>query len=359
MRKVERIDPITVDALRLRDALASALAGGPAVALTLALAPIPQDLVAEEVALLIATGGSTGKPKIVALSANAMVESARLSNQTLGAQRGDQWSLSLPFNHIAGINQLLRSIDIDSDPVKHGGQFISIVPTQLYRVLKDRNERFEELVNAKKVLIGGAGIPQQLLDQGIAAGIRLVTSYGMTEMCGGCIYDGKALPGVEVKLTDANRIALKGPMQALGYFDDDNASRESFVDGWFITSDTGKITTEGKLVVHGRADDVIISGGENISPSAVTECLQQRFPDREILVMGVPDEEWGQSLRVIMTKSAVEQDPTLAQIRDIVADGIGKVAAPRSLLLLSEMPTQPNGKIDRQFLLNTQPTQAL
>lgn len=355
MRKVERIDPITVDALRLRDALASALAGGPAVALT----PTSLNLVSEEIALLIETGGSTGRPKIVALSANAMQVSARLSNQTLGANQGDKWSLSLPLNHIAGINQLLRSIDLGSDPAQQGGQFISIVPTQLYRCLKERGKSFDELINAKKVLIGGGAISTQLLEEGIAAGIPLVVSYGMTEMCGGCIYDGRALPGVEVKISPEMRIALKGPMQALGYFDGQQLTRENFVDGWFITDDEGALGDDGTLMVHGRADDVIISGGEKISPSLVSDYLNRQFPDREILVIGVPDAEWGQSLRVIMTDSVTNQNPTLAQIRAIIADGVSKVAAPRSLLLLSEIPTKANGKIDRQFLLSAQPTEAL
>ena len=355
MRKVERIDPITVDALRLRDALASALSGGPAVA----LAAISQEVVDEEIALLVETGGSTGAPKIVALSAAAMQASARLSNQALGALPGERWSLSLPLNHIAGINQLLRSIDLDSDPMKDGGQFFSIVPTQLFRALRERNKFFDHLVQAKKVLIGGAAISLQLLEQGIAAGIPLVTSYGMTEMCGGCVYDGRALPGVAVKITENGRIALKGPVQAEGYFNNEVATKNSFVEGWFITSDEGEITSAGKLLVHGRADDVVISGGEKVSPNLIVQILEEHFPTREIHVIGIPDKEWGQSIRVIMRSSPGEVPPTLDEIRRLVADGIGKVAAPRSLLLLSTIPTLANGKINRQYLISSEATEAL
>ena len=118
MRKVERIDPITVDALALRDALARALDGGPA----LSLAPISHQSVPEQIALLILTGGTTGAAKLVALSADAMRASASLSNRELGAKTSDRWSLSLPLHHIAGINQLLRSIDLQNDPVKGSGE---------------------------------------------------------------------------------------------------------------------------------------------------------------------------------------------------------------------------------------------
>ena len=355
MRKVERIDPVTVDALRLRDALAHALSGGPAVALT----ALPHELVGEDVALLIETGGSTGAPKIVALSASAMKASARLSNQALGATKGDCWSLSLPLNHIAGVNQLLRSIDNDSDPVVKGGEFISVVPTQLYRALRERGEQFEILTNAKKVLIGGATVPAQLLHDAASAGVPLVTSYGMTEMCGGCIYDGRTLPGVEVKFINEKTIALKGPMQAGGYFEDDFATRTSFIDDWFITSDEGELSNDGKLIVHGRSDDVIISGGEKISPNRVAELLRENFPTSEILVIGVPDREWGESLRVIMTLGHDHQGPMLAQIRELVAKRISKVAAPRSLLLLSALPIKANGKIDYQFLANAEATEEI
>jgi O-succinylbenzoic acid--CoA ligase len=355
VRKVERIDPVAVDALRLRDALARALSGGPAVA----LAALPHEKVGEDVALLIETGGSTGTPKIVALSASAMKASARLSNQALGATKGDCWSLSLPLNHIAGVNQLLRSIDNDSDPLVKGAEFISIVPTQLYRALRARGEQFELLANAKKVLIGGAAVPAQLLQEAASAGIPLVTSYGMTEMCGGCIYDGRALPGVEVKFINGKTVALKGPMQAEGYFDDDYGTETSFVDGWFITSDEGELSSDGKLVVHGRSDDVIISGGEKLSPNRVADLLRENFPTSEILVMGVPDKEWGESLRVIMTISNDHHGPMLPQIRELVAQGISKVAAPRSLLLLSELPVKANGKIDHQFLANAKATEEI
>ena len=355
MRKVERIDPTKVDALRLRDALASALSGGSAVA----LAPITNEQVPDDLALLIETGGSTGKPKVVGLSAAAMRASARLSNQVLGANPHDRWSLALPLHHIAGINQLLRAIDLGTDPVSAGGEYISVVPTQLYRALRDGAESLGRLKMAKAVLIGGAAVPKELVAVAKEVGIPLVTSYGMTEMCGGCIYDGIPLPGVEISINDQNTIALKGPMRAQGYFEDIEGTERAFVGEWFITSDEGEIGADGRLLIHGRSDDVIISGGEKISPALVAEFLRAQFPQTELHVLGIPDKEWGEALRVVMVKSPEISTTSLAQIRQFVGESINRVAAPRSLLLLSEMPIKANGKLDIEALVSAPATEAI
>lgn len=367
MRNVERIDPLLVAPLRLRDALAQALDGGPTVALTEITSEEMERLerLPESAALLIETGGSTGAPKIVAISANALKISASLSNQALGADIGDCWSLSLPLNHIAGINQLLRSIELGTDPVEANAQFISIVPTQLHRALERPDGFLDQLRNAKKVLIGGAAVPEKLVTRGQESGIQLVTSYGMTEMSGGCIYNGKALPGVAIKIDSARRISLKGPMRALGYLNNSDANRESFVNEWFITSDYGSINESGELHIEGRVDDVIISGGEKISTSKVSQILQERFPKCEIHVIGIPDSEWGVALRVVIANrefariNSNTQRISLQEVRNIVGAALGKVAAPRSLLLLSEMPLKSNGKADFQALVTAHPTEKI
>jgi O-succinylbenzoic acid--CoA ligase len=367
VRNVERIDPLSVAPLRLRDALARAIDGGPTVALTELTSEQSEDLarLPESAALLIETGGSTGAPKIVALSANALKISASLSNQTLGAEIGDRWSLSLPLNHIAGVNQLLRSIELGTDPVETNAQFISIVPTQLYRALERPDRFLEQLRSAKKVLIGGAAVPENLVKRGRESGIKLVTSYGMTEMCGGCIYNGKTLPGVEIKIDSSSKIALKGPMRALGYLNNNQANRESFVNEWFITSDYGSINEEGELNIAGRADDVIISGGEKISTGEVSRILQERFPESEIFVVGVPDSEWGVALRVVIANRKFErvndisQMISLQEVRNLLGGALGKVAAPRSLLLLSELPMKSNGKADLEALAAATPTEKI
>ena len=345
---------MAVDAMRLRDALIHALAGGPAVALT----SITEHEVPDEIALIIQTGGTTGAPRSVALSAAALRASADASNERLGATAKDRWSLHLPLNHIAGVNQLLRSIALGTDPVSRSAQFISIVPTQLHRALRDSADLLDQLRNARSVLIGGAQVPESLLDQGLAAGINLVTSYGMTEMCGGCVFDGIPLAGVQAKVVASGQLALSGPMRAAGYLHDGIIeSNGAFTGDWFVTSDLGSITSDGRVHIVGRNDDVIISGGEKISTTRVAEFLQSAFPNIEVYAVGVPDEQWGESLRIVIVNSQQAKQITLRELRSLVAESIGRAAAPGSLLLLDEMPLKANGKIDFAFLIGAAATE--
>ena len=313
----------------------------------------------EQIAILIETSGSTGTPKLVALSAQAIKASAEVTNQYLGAEPGDRWSLTLPLNHIAGINQLTRSIDLKSSPAPsdgEGAQFISIVPTQLHRAIQNRDSLFNNLLATKKVLVGGAPISQNLIDEANECGISIVTSYGMTEMSGGCIYNLQPLPGVEMRIDVNGLINLKGPMIANSYFGDEASTNKNFQSGWFITSDVGEINN-GELKILGRSDDLIISGGEKISAVKVESLIRSHFPDLEIIVIGISDIEWGQALRVVV--AGKNRGLTLAQIRDIVGLQIGRFAAPRSLLHLERMPMIGIGKPDLVLLRSAQATEEM
>ena len=314
---------------------------------------------AEQIAILIETSGSSGTPKLVALSAQAISESAEITNQFLGAEIGDRWSLTLPLNHIAGINQLTRSINLNSLPAPsdgEGAQFISIVPTQLHRAIQNRDSLFNNLLAAKKVLVGGAPISEKLISEAHECGIAIVTSYGMTEMSGGCIYNSLPLPGVEMRIAANGLINLKGPMIANSYFGDQESTRKHFQAGWFITSDIGEIENE-ELKIIGRSDDLIISGGEKISAVKVEALIRSYYPDLEIIVIGISDIEWGQALRVVVTGE--KHGLTLAQIRDIVGVQIGRFAAPRSLLNLEKMPMIGIGKPDLVLLRSAQATEEM
>jgi O-succinylbenzoic acid--CoA ligase len=313
----------------------------------------------EPIAILIETSGSSGTPKLVALSAQAVSASAEITNKFLGAEIGDRWSLTLPLNHIAGINQLTRSINLETTPAQsdgEGAQFISVVPTQLHRAIQNRDSLFNNLLAAKKVLVGGAPISEKLIDDSLQFGIPIVTSYGMTEMSGGCIYNSLPLPGVEVRIDINGLINLKGPMIASSYFDDKELTQKHFQEGWFITSDLGELEND-KLKIIGRSDDLIISGGEKISAIKVEALIRSHYPDLEFTVIGIPDIEWGQALRVVVTGD--NQGLTLAQIRDIVGVQIGRFAAPRSLLYLEQMPMIGIGKPDLVLLKSAQATEEI
>ncbi len=329
--------------------LAAALVGaGPAIAFgSVSLTRVP-----EQVALVIATSGSTGGPKEVGITAKALLASAKASNKFLDAKFGQVWSLLLPLNHVAGVNVLVRSLELGTTPIdlRETNEFLkadftAIVPTQLFRALNGDDRLLDHLKNCQAVLVGGAALPPALGDQAKSRGINIITTYGMTETCGGCIYDGIPLDGVEVDTSD-EIIKIKGPTLAYAYLNDTDAWQTSFVDGWFVTSDRAELV-DGKLNVFGRADDVIISGGEKISLSAVEAALQSQFPSNSFAAFAVPDLEWGNALHI-----AIVGDPAKSteEIASFLERSLGVVAKPKGFLILSELPMMGIGKVDQKAL---------
>jgi len=340
------------DASTVRRALSAALDGGPPVV----LGPPPSRPVPRGVVLVLRTSGSrTGVGRPVALSAAALLAGADATHARLGGP--GRWVLALPPRHIAGVQLLARSVRAAISPVVVGGPFdpgslatalldapdnhplyLSLVPTQLHRLLAAGEAAIGALGRCSAVLLGGAAAPAPLLARARAAGVPVITTYGMTETSGGCVYDGVPLPGVSIVLADDGRIELGGPVVADGYLDD---GRQPFrvTEGmrWFTTSDTGDIDAEGRLHVHGRADDVLVSGGVNVHPAHVERLLAGVA--EEVLVVGVPDEEWGQLVTAVVTGAT-----TLRQLRDAVGGG---PQAPRALVRVAQIPTRGPGKPDR------------
>ena len=275
----------------------------------------------------ISTSGSTGAPKEILLPASAMIFSARNSNQFLGATPGDRWSLLLSPEHTAGLNVLVRSIELGTAPVtdNESADFTAIVPTQLFRALNGDEKLLKHLQGCKAVLVGGAAADIDLLAQARATGINCITTYGMTETSGGCIYDGTPLPGVEVRIGET--IELKGPMLA----------RVDLKDGFFITSDLGKIE-DGKLIVLGRADDVINSGGKKVSLSKVEAALGEAFA-----AFGTENSEWGASLNIATTSQMSDEE-----IQLVLSVKFGVKAL--KIYRVNEIPRTALEKIDRQVL---------
>ena len=325
---------------RLAEALASQ---GPA----LSLGQSATRIVDGDISLVVATTGSSGVAKEVGLSAAALVSSAQGSNKFLAASPGDTWSLLLPATHIAGINVLIRSLELGTEPVdlrKHQGpypqvSFTAIVPTHLFRALNGDSNLMKHLVDAKAVLVGGAALST-------AAGINIVTTYGMTETCGGCIYNGQVLAGVEVKIVEENRIAIKGSVLATNYIGAESLWKQEMHDGWFFTSDFGRIE-DGRLIVEGRVDDVLICGGVNISISAVERFLQNRYPALTFAAFGVKNSEWGDALHLAIAGDVAANEK---EITEFLVEEFGVVAKPRGFLSLPELPLIGIGKVDRKKL---------
>jgi O-succinylbenzoic acid--CoA ligase len=296
---------------------------------------------------VVGTSGTTGYAKEVAISAQAITSSAKASNEFLGAKHGDTWSLLLPLTHIAAVNVFVRALQLGTVPLDlrnvegnyPDSNFTAIVPTQLFRALNGDARLLKHLQNAKKVLIGGASLSQGLRRQATSAGIDVVSTYGMTETCGGCIYDGEAISDVEFEV-DNGRVRIKGKTLATTYLN----RPWSLNKGWFETSDLGEII-DNKLIVLGRADDVIVSGGENISLSAIENSLAVAFPQLQTAAFSYSDPQWGQSLHLAVVGEFSDESILLHLEKDL-----GSMAKPKSIHHLSSLPLRGIGKIDREAL---------
>ena len=418
--------------------------------------------------VLRTSGSTTGTGKLVGVSMDALVASARATHKRLCGP--GIWVLALPAYHAAGVQVLVRAavagthvfnaykeggfdpqhlaqvIDaacvaaadcgagssFDDDAVSScaggvGGEaegalaaddsgracpvYTSLVPTQLRRALDDEQLR-SALARLDAVLIGGAAADAQLLEQAKAAGIRVVTTYGMSETCGGCVYDGQPLPGVSMDVDQATgAIWLSGPMLATGYLGDEERTRRCFVsrpqagegtrdagntasaaesteagaDGagteagatrpgaetgtgagsyagageparrWFITSDRGQIV-DGRLQVLGRLDDVIISGGIKVEPGPIEALLALNPLVSECAVVGLPDLQWGQVVTAVVVPASmpglgrVDEGAILAQIRVYLEQKLSGAQCPKQVLLADALPYKGIGKVDRRAL---------
>jgi O-succinylbenzoic acid--CoA ligase len=324
--------------------------------------------VPDEVALVVQTSGSTGEPRLVMLSAAALRASAAATDARLGGP--GQWLLTLPASHVAGLQVLSRSILAGTEPVvgTPGGfrpdlfaadaarlsghrRHVSLVPTQLHRLLDDDGAGLAALVRFDAVLLGGAATSPALLARAQAAGVRVTATYGMTETCGGCVYDGAALDGVRVQVEGDGRVLVAGPVLASGYLGRPDLDAQAFADRggtrWLRTSDLGQLR-DGRLTVLGRLDDLLLTGGVLISPIAVEHLLAQLPGVREVCVVGVLDAEWGQSVTAVVVPVAGAPVPTLASVRTHITRSLGSAAAPRRLVLIDRLPVRGPGKTDRR-----------
>lgn len=349
-REIRAIDP-TWTLAQLRAHLDKAIKGeGPA----LTLAPISAKSVPAEISLVVSTSGSTGDAKEVGLSAPALLASARATNKFFGAEAGQTWSLLLPLTHIAGINVLMRSLELGTSAIDARqitgaypyADFTAIVPTQLFRALNGDSHLLEHLLSAKAVLVGGAALDSNLADQARAAGINIVESYGMTETCGGCIYDGLAIGGTSFVIDQNGLIKISSEMLATSYLNDQAGWNSKFTNGYFLTSDLGEISG-GKLKVIGRADDVIVTGGENISLLKVEAIIRQVFPEIECSAFAIADPQWGQALHLAIAGSF---KPDSAAINEVLSTQISAAAKIKGFTYLDKLPRTALDKVNRQEL---------
>jgi O-succinylbenzoic acid--CoA ligase len=330
-------------------------AGPPAVVAAARAALRPEEPLEPGADLVVGTSGSTGAGRAVLLSSAALRASAAATHERLGGP--GSWLLALPVSAIAGLQVLCRSSlaghpatvpapgETLADAVARmpaGRRYTALVPTQLRRFLDTEPAALRAF---DAVLVGGAATDAALLARARADDVAVVTTYGMTETAGGCVYDGEPLEGVAVRIADG--VELSGPTLALGYRLDPEATESAFADGWFRTRDAGSLSEDGRLVVHGRLDDVVISGGVNVIPTAVEAVLREHPDVTDAVVFGRPDEEWGQQV-VAAVVPTPGRTPHLGVLRPWVADRLGPASAPRALLLLDALPLLHTGKPDRR-----------
>jgi O-succinylbenzoic acid--CoA ligase len=298
----------------------------------------PELGVDDDVALVITTSGSTGPPKGAELSRPALEASARGTMARIGRRADDCWLACLPWHHIGGLQVLLRArlfgiplvvherFDVARVDAERDATLVSLVPTQLLRLL----DVGVDLARFRAILLGGAQAPPGLLDRAAAAGAHVVTTYGMSETSGGCVYDGTPLDGVQMRIDGNGRVQLRGSVLMSRYRLQPELTAEVLRDGWFVTSDLGRLGPGGRLSVHGRVDDVVVTGGENVD-AAVT---------------AVADAEWGQRLVAVVVPAGTAP-PGLDELREWCRRTLPAAAAPRGLVVVESIPRLASGKHDR------------
>jgi O-succinylbenzoic acid--CoA ligase len=315
----------------------------------------PEEPLEPGVDLVVVTSGSTGAGRGVLLPSAAVQASAAATTSRLGGP--GNWLLALPVSAIAGLQVICRSVltgrrvtalqpgetlTAALARMPAGRRYTAVVPTQLRRYLDTEPAA---LCAFDAVLVGGAATDPPLLARARAAEVAVVTTYGMTETAGGCVYDGIPLDGVGVRVTEG--IELAGPVLASGYRLDPTASAAAFAGGWFATRDAGALDADGRLTVHGRLDDVVISGGVNVAPQAVEAVLREHPHVADAVVFGRADDEWGQ--RVVAAVVPVPGTvPALPSLRSWVTDRLGAPSAPRELHVVATVPLLHTGKPDRR-----------
>lgn len=311
------------------------------------------------VAIVMPTSGTAGEPKLVELHRVAVVVAVSRSAKRLGATPGAPWICPLTPAHIGGLLVLLRGAILGAPVTMHerfdperlvqdgdGAAFASVVPAMVRRLVAS-----DLGLNGLTLVVGGDGIDDETATRARGRGATIVTTYGLTETCGGFTYDGVPLDGMQVRMDAADVIEVSGSTLMEGYRLDAAATGAVFTtDGWLRTGDVGAIDDDGRLSVFGRADHVIRSGAEKVWPEEVERALSSHPKVRDVAVAGSPDPEWGSHVRALVVPARSEDPPSLEELRAHGAEQLARFKLPRELQLVEEIPRTSTGKVRRGAL---------
>ena len=316
---------------------------------TVSLHEVPSE-VEPDLALIVESSGSTGRPKQIQIPREALIASATASLERLGEP--GQWLLALPTHFIAGIQVLVRSILSDQQPIlmntsvpftaegfvrsaslmTASHRYTSLVPTQLDTLVAAIDTDASVLAALQRfdrILVGGQAPNRATLNLLSALGVRVTVTYGMTETCGGCVYDGVPLRGVEIELDDDGQIFVSGAMLAKG------------LGANFATADLGRFDEAGRLEVIGRSDRVINSGGIKLALDEVEAWLLRQPAIIATVAVPIEHEKFGQTFACWYTS-----DSDTSVESDQAVQDLGLPAKHATWRRVDRIPLLPNGKPD-------------
>jgi len=308
---------------------------------------------ADDTALVVLTSGSTGTPKGVELSHQALAAAVSASLTHLGFTTAHTLVQALPTHHIAGLLVGLRAealgatvlaVDTPDQLSRVTSDLTALVPTQLARLVAAN----ADLSQLGTILLGGSGVDPDIERLARLNGATIVTSYGMSETCGGCVYDGVPLADVAVEVdapkAAAGRILLRGAQLFSGYRIGRTLTAHD-KDDWFVTSDQG-VWQNGRLIVIGRIDSTVVSGGENVPLAAVADALRTTPGVTDVLVLGRTDATWGEEVVAVIVS-----DTPLETISTHLRDVLPPYFVPRKMRRVTAIPQTSLGKPDHAAAL--------
>jgi O-succinylbenzoic acid--CoA ligase len=315
--------------------------------------------VADRIAAVIGTSGTTGEPRGVELSHAALASAAASANTALAARTTDRWLCCLPLHGIAGLGVAVRarhaglpveihdgfSVEAVGAAVAGGAGLLSLVPTQLTRLL----DAGAPMDRAATILLGGGPIPPAVRQRARAAGVPVIATYGLTESAGGCVWDGYVLTDVQVAIGADDEILLAGPRLLDRYRLRPELTAATLVAGWLRTGDAGRLH-DGRLEVLDRIKDLVVTGGVNVSPTEVERVLAGCPGVADVAVRGRPDPEWGERVVAYVVPIDPGAPPELADVRAFARDHLAAPKLPRELVVVAAVPRSAGGKVIRRLL---------